>query len=211
MTPTDPTETTPAQEAVAAPPAPEATGTGTPPSGGKGRPAKAKSGAKKGKGRGKAKTGQKQAKSGVRKIGADARREAFRLIVEGLPLAAIARRLRVKRDTIAAWRDSEEGIATLKELRTAREAELGTTLKNSRLQLETALPRAVQVMTDLLDSPDPKVRLRAAAQICDRGGVIRTERLLDGDGDSAIDLSTLTPEELETLRALHAKAARGAA
>lgn len=143
-----------------------------------------------------------------RKIGPDAREEAYRLIVEGLPLAAIARKLRVKAHTIAAWRDSEEGISRLKALREARNMELGATLKSVRLQIEAALPRAAQVMADLLDHPDPKVRLRAAAQLCDRGGVIRTERLLEGQDPDSLDLSELTAEELDQARALLAKAAK---
>lgn len=152
--------------------------------------------------------GAKRHASAGRKIGPDAREEAYRLIVEGLPLAAIARELRVKAHTIAAWRDSEEGIARLKELREARNVELGATLKSVRLQIEAALPRAAQVMADLLDHPDPKVRLRAAAQLCDRGGVIRTERLLEGQDPDSLDLSSLTAEELDLLRALHEKASR---
>jgi len=53
------------------------------------------------------------------------------------------------------------------------------------------------------------VVVRAAAQILDRGGLPRTEVHEEHTGE--LDLSGLLPEELDQLRALHAKAARGAA
>lgn len=196
------------QTAPVAPQGDDATATPSPPSGTPKARRKARPAPGKGA-RGLARrSGTKRHAAAGRKIGPDAREEAYRLIVEGLPLAAIARKLRVKAHTIAAWRDSEEGISRLKALREARNMELGATLKSVRLQIEAALPRAAQVMADLLDHPDPKVRLRAAAQLCDRGGVIRTERLLDGQDPDALDLSELTAEELDQLRALHEKASR---
>lgn len=203
--------TAPTQTAPDAPQEPEAPSAPSRPSRPKKAPARAKSRAKKAKKSAPPSKGTNRQGAASRKIGPDARQEAFRLIVEGLPLAAIARRLKVKAHTIAAWRDSEEGMAALKKLRAAREQELGATVRNARVQLEAALPRAVQVLTDLLDAADPKVRMRAAAQVCDRGGVIRTERLIDGEDPDALDLTTLDPEELEQVRALLAKAARGRA
>lgn len=203
--------TAPAQTDPDAPQEPSPAGTPSPPPRPKKAPARPKRSAKKGKAKPPATKGTNRQGAASRKIGPDARQEAFRLIVEGLPLAAIARRLKVKAHTIAAWRDSEEGMAALKKLRAAREQELGATVRNARVQLEAALPRAVQVLTDLLDAHDPKVRMRAAAQVCDRGGVIRTERLIDGEDPDALDLTTLDPEELEQVRALLAKAARGRA
>lgn len=204
--------TAPTQTAPDAPQGDDAPATPSPPSRPRKAPRKGKPTRRKATRKASSTMGTKGHEGARRKIGPDAREEAYRLIVEGLPLAAVARKLRVKAHTIAAWRDSEEGISRLKELREARNIELGATLKSVRLQIEAALPRAAQVMADLLDHPDPKVRLRAAAQLCDRGGVIRTERLLEGQDPDSLDLSALSPEDLEQLRALHAKAAqRGAA
>lgn len=194
--------------APAAPQGDDTPETPSPPSGTPKAPKKGKPARQKARRKASSAKGTKGHERARRKIGPDAREEAYRLIVEGLPLAAIARKLRVKAHTIAAWRDSEEGISRLKALREARNMELGAALKSVRLQIEAALPRAAQVMADLLDHPDPKVRLRAAAQLCDRGGVIRTERLLDGQDPDALDLSELTAEELDQLRALHEKASR---
>lgn len=209
MTPTDPTDTTPAQEAVAAPPAPEATGMATAPPRVKRSPGRDHRRPKRAKSKPKAKAPPDPTKPDRRRIGAPAREEAYRMIAEGVALRAVARALKITLETVMAWRDSPEGKARLEELAKKRDQELGAVQRKARLKLEELIPRAVLRLGDALESANMNVVVRAAAQILDRGGLPRTEVHEEHTGE--LDLSGLTPEELDQLRALHAKAARGAA
>lgn len=185
----------------------DATATPSPPSGTPKARRKARPAPGKGARKAKPGTPAKQGKAGRRRIGPEAREEAYRLISEGVPMRAVARELRVHIDTVIAWRDSSEGKERLDALRAKRDQELGAIQRKARLQLEALIPRAVQRLGDALESANLNVVVRASAQILDRAGMPRTERV-EAVGDGEIDLSELTAEELDQLRALHEKASR---
>lgn len=195
------------QTAPDAPQGDDATATPSPPSGTPKAPRKGKPASGKARPRGKSATPAKPAKAAHRRIGPAAREEAYRMIAEGIPMRAVARELRVNHETVTAWRDSSEGKERLDALRAKRDQELGAIQRKARLQLEALIPRAVQRLGDALESANLNVVVRASAQILDRAGMPRTERV-EAVGDGEIDLSELTAEELDQLRALHEKASR---
>lgn len=198
--------TTPPQEPASAPAEPEALGTEEATSAPEGAPAGHVSEAQEAHAT-KPKPVRKKAGKPGRKIGPAARARAYALLAEGFSCSAISRELKIRVDTVIVWRDSPEGQAEVRRLRTERNAELGATLKQARLDLEMLIPRAITALGDALAASNPNVRVRAAREILDRGGMPRTEIHEEHGGD--VDLSGLSLEELEQLRALHAKAARG--
>lgn len=147
-----------------------------------------------------------KAKARPRRIGAPAREEAYQMIAQGIPLRAVARELRIAHETVMVWRDSPEGQKRLEELRRKRDVELGAVLNKARQRLEELIPRAIERLSDALESPNPQVALRAAREILDRGGLPRTE--IHENRAEALDLSVLAEEDLDTLRRIHETAAR---
>lgn len=143
-------------------------------------------------------SGQNRTESGTDKAPHPRRARAYELLAAGLAVSAIARELKVKRDTVIAWRDSEEGQREV--------AAFGATLTGARRRallaaeqrLGTLAARAVNTLGDLLECEDPNVRLKAAVALADRGGLPKTERV--EVAAEAHDYSDLTDEELATLR-----------
>jgi hypothetical protein len=117
-------------------------------------------------------------------------------------IRAVGRALKVKPDTVIAWRDSDEGQREIRsfgeKLASVRQGALIAAEK--RLGALTA--RAVDTLAELIDCDDPNVRLKAAVAIADRGGLPKTERV-EMPAESH-DYSDLTDDELETLRAAQA-------
>jgi len=126
------------------------------------------------------------------------RARAYALLAGGAGVRATARELKVKHETIIAWRDSEEGQTELRrlgaKLANVREGELVAAEK----RLARLTHRAVDTLGELLESDDEAVRLRAATAIADRGGLPKTERV--ELPEQVHDYSDLTDEELATLR-----------
>lgn len=58
----------------------------------------------------------------------------------------------------------------LNKVITALDEEIGEDVKALRARAKAAVPRALQVLIDNLDNPDPKVALRASEQILNRDG-----------------------------------------
>lgn len=192
------------QEPTSAPAAPDAAGTDAPPSDPQGAPAAPQPVAGKATKKGKHASRKKAGKPG-RRIGPEARAHAYRLLAEGFSCSAVARDLKIRVDTVIVWRDSPEGSDEIRRLREQRNAELGATLRQGRLDLETLVPRAITALGDALGAANPSVRVRAAREILDRAGLPRTE-VHEERGGGDLDLSALSAEELDTLRDLHAKA-----
>lgn len=48
---------------------------------------------------------------------------------------------------------------------------------NARDELQEAIPKAAETLTDLLDAEDERVRIRAAEAILDRAGVVKAKRV----------------------------------
>ncbi len=130
------------------------------------------------------------------------RLKAYELLASGVGIRAVGRALKVKPDTVIAWRDSDEGQREIRsfgeKLASVRQGALIAAEK--RLGALTA--RAVDTLAELIDCDDPNVRLKAAVAIADRGGLPKTERV-EMPAESH-DYSDLTDDELETLRAAQA-------
>ena len=47
----------------------------------------------------------------------------------------------------------------------------------ARESLQHAVPKAAETLTDLLDSDDDRIRIRAAEAILDRAGVVKAKRV----------------------------------
>ena len=134
-----------------------------------------------------------------------ARAEAMKLLAEGFTLTSVAANLGVDRCTVREWRDSPQGQAELAAARKAREAAFADAVADAHRIVREALPRALQVIVDQLDHPDPAVASLAARTLADRGGVPRAQRI-ESTPESDIDLSQLSNAEFEQFRALRAKA-----
>lgn len=141
--------------------------------------------------------------------GAVARAEAMRLLAEGFTLSSIAAELDVDRCTVREWRDSPAGRAELAAARKAREASFADAVADAHRIVRENLPRALLVLVDQLDHPDPSVASLAARTLADRGGVPRTQRV-ESAPESDVDLSQLSDAEFEQFRALRAKARKAA-
>jgi hypothetical protein len=137
--------------------------------------------------------------------GPEARAEAMRLLAEGFTLTSVAEHLGMARCTVREWRDSPAGQIELAAARKAREASFADAVADAHRIVREALPRALQIIVDQLDDPDPAVASLAARTLADRGGVPRAQRI-ESAPESDIDLSLLSDAEFEQLRALRAKA-----
>lgn len=127
----------------------------------------------------------------------------MKLLAEGFTATSIAERLNVSRRVVMAWRDSPEGAEDLAQARAEREQEFRDTFKEARDKLKSLSLRAVEVLAKQLDSGDEDVAGKAARTVLDRVGLPRTERheLVP----QREDLSRLSDDEVEALRALRAK------
>lgn len=137
--------------------------------------------------------------------GPEAQAEAMKLLAEGWQLASVARQLKVRRGTVRDWRDSPAGQRLLAAARAERSAALLEVIEDGRRLLRENAMRAVQVLVDKLASPVPFEAGAAAAQLLDRVGLPRTERI-ETPPKPKRDLSKLSTEELVQLRALREKA-----
>jgi hypothetical protein len=50
-----------------------------------------------------------------------------------------------------------------------------TPVEDARDELQEAIPKAAETLTDLLDAEDERVRIRAAEAILDRGGMVKAK------------------------------------
>lgn len=135
--------------------------------------------------------------------GPDAIARAMELLSEGYAIQSVADALGVTRQTIYEWRDSPTGQDALKAARAERSQAFRDTVNEARSELKSLALRAVRVLGEDLVSEDPEVRQRAAKTVLDRVGLPRTERheLVP----QREDLSRLSDDEVEALRALRAK------
>lgn len=131
--------------------------------------------------------------------------EAMTMLADGHRVGAVARRLEMRRQTLADWRDSPEGQRLLDEARKAREAQLAEGRDAALRILREAAPLAAQRLVDRLASSAPFEATTAAEAILARVGVPRMTKV-ETRTEPGIDLSRLTDDEIATLEALHAKA-----
>ena len=153
-------------------------------------------------------TGQKGTRSGTPQKRNEVKREkALAELAKGESVKAVAASLKVKRDTVASWRDSADGQRYLAEARTKRAADLANAARLAKQLLEDNATRAAQVLVDAMGSEAPTVRVMAARSLLDRVGVPvgREGRATITPGDGP-DLSRLTTEQLVTFDELMRRA-----
>lgn len=133
--------------------------------------------------------------------------EAMAMLADGHRVGAVARRLGMRRQTLADWRDSPEGQRHLDEARKAREAKLADGREAALRILREAAPLAAQRLVDRAASAVPFEAINAAEAILARVGVPRSTKV-ETTVEPGLDLSALSDDELATLESLHAKARR---
>lgn len=148
--------------------------------------------------------GRKRPKTDApRRTGEDAHTEAARLLAEGLPVAEVARRLGVRRQTVSGWKNhhAKEALATE---RAKRAATFDDALTRARTLLRDNTEAAAKVLVAQLEDEDPAVAQAAAKTLLDRAGLPRVEVVQKET--SPLDLSGLSADELEIFERLLAKA-----
>ena len=102
-------------------------------------------------------------------------RAAARLLASGLSGAAVAKQLNADPATVSRWRQSHVFAVHVHEQLQALDHE-------ATVQLQAIKARAIQRLSDLLDSPNSAISLRAAEAILDRApGVPTDPRLVNDD------------------------------
>ncbi len=135
----------------------------------------------------------------------DKRDEALRLLAEGYTVAAAARAVKTRENTVRDWRDSPEGQRLLAEARAQRAADIANAAARARQLLEDNAVLAAQALVDNLKSSAPSVRTGAARNILDRVGVPVVREIRGTVTQEGVDPSRLTTEELLELDRLNRK------
>jgi len=128
------------------------------------------------------------------------------MLAEGNTVAATARALKMRENTIRDWRDSPAGQKHLSTARQARAEHVAGAAKRARAVLDEAAVRAAQVLVDGLDAKAPNVRVRAAREVLGRVGVPMLTESRVTVADDGADLSRLSLDELKLLDELNRKA-----
>ena len=96
----------------------------------------------------------------------DPQREGAALIAAGIAPSAIAERLSVERSTVSRWQRDKRFRSAVAALVAERDGELAGALRELAML-------AVDRIEDCLSSPDPAVRLKAAALVMQSIGAAR--------------------------------------
>jgi transposase-like protein len=149
-------------------------------------------------------TSKPSASQGPRAVGGpEARAQAYQLLGEGLTVAEVARRLGVRRATVSGWKNSEEGREGIDAARAVVARSVGDALSGARTLLRGSVLEAVNALVAGLKAADPATQFRCACAILDRGGIPRVTEV--HTEEEPLDLSGLTPEELDVFEALLSK------
>ena len=136
----------------------------------------------------------------------DRRDEALRMLAEGHTVAAAARAVKTRENTVRDWRDSPDGQRLLAEARAQRAADIANAVARARQLLEDNAVLAAQALVDNLKSTAPSVRTGAARNILDRVGVPVVREVKASVTSSGLDLSKLSTAEVLELDRLTQKA-----
>ena len=121
-------------------------------------------------------------------------KQALEALAEGVPVNQIARRLKIRRETLWRWRQIP---AFARELQNYRQ----NALAKASHELHELTSRATEVLSELLESDHDNIRFAAAKEVFARVNIEEATATTDKVDDSR-DLSKLSSEELRTLRAL---------
>jgi transposase-like protein len=135
--------------------------------------------------------------------GPEARAQAYQLLGEGLTVSEVARRLGVSRQTVSGWKNSTEGAEGIDAAREKVARSVGDALSDARALLRGSVLEAVDALVAGLKAADPATQFRCACAILDRGGIPRVTEV--HTEEEPLDLSALTPEELDRFEELLSK------
>lgn len=130
---------------------------------------------------------------------------AMAMIADGWHLNDVAATLGINRRTVRRWRDCPEGQKMLSEAKAKRAELASNALGDAREILRTHAVQAARVLTDKLRDAKPFEALTAADAILSRVGLPKASKV-ELDLRAQVDLSRLTPEELDLYERLTRKA-----
>lgn len=136
----------------------------------------------------------------------DKRDEALRLLAEGYTVAAAARAVKTRENTVRDWRDSPDGQRLLAEARAQRAADIANAVARARQLLEDNAVLAAQALVDNLKSSAPSVRTGAARTLLDRIGIPVVREVKASVTSTGLDLSKLSTAEVLELDRIMEKA-----
>lgn len=136
------------------------------------------------------------------------RETAMALLAEGWMLNDVASVLKVQRATVRRWRDCPEGQQMLSAAKDQRAAVFAEAVADAREVLRNAATKAAHTLVEKLRDPKPFEALTAAEAILARVGLPRASKL-EAELRAGVDLSKLSPAELDQFEALTRKAMGG--
>lgn len=140
-----------------------------------------------------------------REPGPKDRETAMAMLAEGHHLHDVAELLKVNRKTVRRWRDSPDGQTLLSRAKDARAAVFAEAVTDAREVLRNAATQAAHTLVEKLRDPKPFEALTAAEAILARVGIPRATKL-ETELRTSVDLSKLSPQELDAYEALVRKA-----
>ena len=136
------------------------------------------------------------------------RQTAMAMLAEGWHLNDVASVLKVQRATIRRWRDCPDGQRMLSEAKDQRAAVFAEAVTDAREVLRNAATKAAHTLVEKLRDPKPFEALTAAEAILARVGLPRASKI-EADLHAGVDLSKLSPAELDQFESLVRKAIGG--
>lgn len=133
------------------------------------------------------------------------REMAMAMLAEGWHLNDVAGTLGINRNTVRRWRDCPDGQEMLSKAKAQRAVVFAEAVSDAREVLRNAATQAARTLVDKLRDPKPFEALTAAEAILARVGLPRASKI-ETDLGAGVDLSKLSPQELDQLEALTRKA-----
>lgn len=133
------------------------------------------------------------------------RETAMAMLAEGWRMDDVAGLLKIDRKTLRRWRDCPDGQLMLSRAKEARAAVFAEAVSDAREVLRNAATQAAHTLVEKLRDPKPFEAITAAEAILARVGVPRASKI-DADLRASVDLSKLSPQELDAFEALTRKA-----
>lgn len=130
---------------------------------------------------------------------------AMAMLAQGWHLNDVAATLKINRNTVRRWRDCPEGQRLLSEAKEQRAAAVASGLADAKEILRAGAVQAARTLVDKLRDAKPFEALTAAEGILARVGLPKASKV-ELDLRAQMDLSRLTPEELDTYERLTRKA-----
>lgn len=133
---------------------------------------------------------------------------AMAMLAQGWHLNDVAATLKINRNTVRRWRDCPEGQRLLSEAKEQRAAAVASGLADAKEILRAHAVQAARTLVDKLRDAKPFEALTAAEGILSRVGLPKASKV-ELDMRAQMDLSRLTPEELDAYERLTRKAMDG--